>query len=60
MGSNQWPWSIEEEARWEEELRQSGAGEVEELIDHLINNSLGGAAYDPLQEESEEEEILVP
>lgn len=59
MTSTQWPWTLEEEATWEEELRQSDQGAVEELIDHLINNSLSGPSYDPLETE-EEEEVLVP
>ena len=62
MTSNQWPWSLEEEAKWTEELRQSELGGMGQLIDHMINNGLAGASYDPLQPQDDwsDEEVLVP
>jgi len=46
---DQWPWSWEEEAEWQEELRQEEFGWMDELIDHMINDGLAGSSYDPLQ-----------
>lgn len=62
MTSNQWPWSPEEELKWEDELRRSEIEKVGELIEHLMSNGLGSAAYDPLepQEDWEDQEILAP
>ena len=60
MNPTQWPWSPEEEAEWEQELRQQEFGWMEELIDHMISESLAGYSYDPLQSEEEwsEEEAV--
>jgi len=61
MEPNRWPWSIEEEAKWEQQLRID-AGSIEEIIDDMVNNALAGVAYDPLQtlEQASEEELVVP
>jgi hypothetical protein len=49
MSSNWWPWSPEEEAEWEHELRREEFGWMEELIDHMVNDGLAASCYDPLQ-----------
>jgi hypothetical protein len=53
MSPNQWPWSDEEEAQWEQELRQQEFGWIDELIDHMISDALAGPCYDPLQAHDE-------
>jgi hypothetical protein len=60
--NNQWPWSWEEEAEWEQELRPEEYGWMEELIDHMISDALAGSCYDPLQprDDWEEEEVVGP
>ena len=62
MSANQWPWSLAEEAEWEQELRQEEFGWMDELIDHMISDALAGPSYDPLQPQDEwsEEEVAVP
>jgi hypothetical protein len=61
MAPNQWPWSWEEEAEWQEELRQEEYGSIDELIDHMINDALAGSSYDPLQpQEDLDEEVVLP
>jgi len=59
MNSNQWPWSWEEEAKWQEELHQEEFGWMNELIDHMINDGLAGSCYDPLLQENWTEEEVV-
>lgn len=61
MIANPWPWSDEEEAQWELELRQQEYGWIDELIDHMISDGLAGFSYDPLQppDNSPEEEAIV-
>lgn len=54
MSSNQWPWSLEEEAKWQEELRPEEFGWLDELIDHMINDGLAASCYDPFLQEEEE------
>jgi hypothetical protein len=49
MIPNKWPWSWEEEAEWQTELRQEEFGWMDELIDQMINDALAGPSYDPLQ-----------
>jgi hypothetical protein len=49
MIPNKWPWSWEEEAEWQDELRQEELGWMDELIDHMISGDLAGSSYDPLQ-----------
>jgi hypothetical protein len=60
MSENPWPWSREEEAFWEEQLRQQEFGWMEELIDHMVAQGLASSAYDPLEgrEEAPEEELI--
>ena len=62
MSADKWPWSVEEEAEWQEELRREEYGWMEELIDHLVNNGLACSAYDPLQPQDEtcDEEAVLP
>ena len=62
MSANQWPWTWEEETAWEQELREEEFPWMEELIDHMISDSLAASCYDPLQAEEgwSDEEILVP
>jgi hypothetical protein len=61
MNPNQWPWTDEEEEQWEQELRQQEFGWMEELIDHMISDSLAGSCYDPLEpQEDWSEEVTVP
>lgn len=62
MDPIQWPWSWEEEAEWEQELQQEEFGWMEELIDHMVSDSLAGSCYDPLQLQDEwpAEEAVVP
>jgi hypothetical protein len=57
-----WPWSWEEEAEWQEELRQQELGGLDELIDHMISDGLAGSSYDPLQpqEDVPEEKTVAP
>jgi hypothetical protein len=59
MSANHWPWSLEEEEQWEQELRREEFGWMEELIDHMISNGLASSSYDPLHDWSDEE-ILIP
>lgn len=58
MSTNQWPWSWEEEAEWGQMLREEEFPWMEELIDHMVSESLAGYGYDPLQDEWEDEHIL--
>lgn len=62
MSPDKWPWSLEEQAEWEDELRREQSGWMEELIDHIINNGLASSSYDPLQPQDEwsDEEAVVP
>ena len=59
MTEAEWPWSAEEETRWNEELRQSEIAIVAELLDHMANNGWG-SAYDPLSPQEESERIPEP
>ncbi len=54
MSANPWPWSDEEEAQWELELRQQEFGWIDELIDHMISDGLAGSSYDPLDRQDEQ------
>ena len=57
MNENPWPWSREEEALWEEQLRQQEFGWMEQLIDDMIRQGLASTVYDPLdcwEQESEQ------
>lgn len=56
MSANPWPWSDEEEAQWERELRQQEFGWIDELIDHMISDALAGSCYDPLDRQDEQVE----
>ncbi len=53
MSVNPWPWSEEEEAQWELELKQQEFGWIDELIDHMISDGLAGSSYDPLNSQDE-------
>jgi hypothetical protein len=56
MRSNQWPWSLEEEEQWAEELRRQDYSIVE-TIEHMVAEGIAISSYDPLQIH-EEEEVL--
>ena len=49
MTPSKWPWSWEEEVKWQQEMRQEELGWLDELIDHMITDGLTGSSYDPLQ-----------
>lgn len=53
MTANQWPWSADEEAEWERQLREQEFGWMEELIDHMISDALAAHCYDPLEPQDE-------
>jgi hypothetical protein len=61
MDPIQWPWSWEEETEWEQELQQGEFVWMDELIDHMVSDSLAGSGYDPLhaQDDWAEEETSV-
>ena len=62
MNPNPWPWSLDEEAEWEEKLRQQEFGWMETMISDMVNDGLAGPSYDPLQpqDDSCEEEVSIP
>jgi hypothetical protein len=62
MSPSQWPWTWEEEAAWKQELHDEEFPWMEELIDHMISDSLAASCYDPLRQQDDwsDEEILIP
>ena len=56
MSSNQWPWTLEEEELWAEELRRQDYSIVE-TIEHMVKEGIAISSYDPL-EINDEEEVL--
>ena len=56
MNSNQWPWTWEEEADWNQQLQQEEFGWMEEWIDKMISDALAGYHYDPLEQQDRAEE----
>lgn len=56
-----WPWTAEEEALWEEQLRIQEFGWIDELIEHMVSQGLGASIYDPREEHDaiEEEDMLI-
>ena len=59
MIPNQWPWTWEEEVKWQEELHREESGWMEDLMDHMIHDRTAASSYDPLEacDEVEEETI---
>ena len=61
MTENLWPWTAEEEALWEQQLRIQEFGWMDELIEHMVSQGLAGSVYDPLEEcdVKEEEDVVI-
>ena len=52
MSSSHWPWSLEEEEEWTEELRRQDYS-IAEAIEHMVNEGIAISSYDPLQIQEE-------
>jgi hypothetical protein len=48
MIPKEWPWTWEEEAKWQEELHRDECGWMEDLLNHLIHDRTDTASYDPM------------